>query len=322
MNRRRRAERGVVLLSVLLVLALLSAVAWQLMGRHSLLIAQSRFTFTGDQALEYALGAEAFARQVLFEEWSRTGATKDTLQDVWAQPTAPFEVDNGFIEIQVRDMHDCFNLNSLAGAVATDNLVRLKNLLRNRGVPETIADAWRDWVDSDQEINGFGAEDGEYLLADTPYRTGNAPAAHVSELRLVQGVEREHMEALQDVLCVLPSPELGININTASAAVLASLDPNLSEPALQGFTESVRDYDDVAQATSQFPELAAAGVDALQVSSEYFRVNVRASIDGSQVELSTLLWRDPASGQTRLIDRDLSRNFQSLFTAGTEEGEA
>jgi general secretion pathway protein K len=315
-----RRTGGVVLLSMLLVLALLSAIAWQLMGRHTLVIAQARFTFSGDQALEYALGAEAFARQVLYEEWSRNGPDKDTLQEVWAQPTAPFEVDNGFLELQVLDMHRCFNLNSLAGQQWQQNLERLKTLLRNRGVPEALADAWKDWVDADIDIHAFGAEDGEYLGEEVPYRTANAPAAHVTELRLVRGIEAEHLEALEDALCVLPITELKLNVNTAGAAVLASLGPNLAEAQMQALTESVRDYDDVGQLTAQFPDLAAA-VDALGVSSEYFRINARAQVDGSQAELSSLVRRDPSSGRVELISRDLGRNFQSLFTAETEEGE-
>jgi general secretion pathway protein K len=320
----------VVLLSVLLVLALLSALTWKLMGKHSLVIAQARFTFTGDQALEYALGAEAFARQILYEEWTRE-PNKDTLLEVWAQPTAPFEIDNGFLEVQVRDMHSCFNLNSLAGSSpggvpggtpggsSAPNLERLKTLLRNRNVPDNLADVWRDWVDADQNIDGFGAEDGEYLLEDTPYRTANAQAAHVSELRLLQGMESEYLEVLKDVLCVLPTSELLVNVNTATPGVLAALSPNLAEAQMEAFTNAVRDYDDVAMAAVEFPDLA--GVDALTVRSEYFRINVRARVDDSQTELSTLVRRDPTSGLIELISRDLGRNFQSLFAAETEEGE-
>ena len=54
-------QRGVVLLSVLLILALLTALVYQLVGRQSLVVAQARQTFAGDQALQYALGAEDFA---------------------------------------------------------------------------------------------------------------------------------------------------------------------------------------------------------------------------------------------------------------------
>ena len=49
-------QRGVVLLSVLLILALLTALTYQMVGRQSLVVAQARQTFGGDQALAYALG--------------------------------------------------------------------------------------------------------------------------------------------------------------------------------------------------------------------------------------------------------------------------
>src|SRR5690606_38549544 len=127
-----------------------------------------------------------------------------------------------------------------AGQEWQQNLERLKTLMRNRGVPEALADAWKDWVDADIDIHGFGAEDGEYLGEEISYRTANAPAAHVTELRLVRGIEAEHLEALEDALCVLPSTELDINVNTAGAGVLSSLSPNLAETQMQALTESVR----------------------------------------------------------------------------------
>ena len=40
--RRLQKQRGVVLLSVLLILALLTALVYQLVARHSLVIAQAR----------------------------------------------------------------------------------------------------------------------------------------------------------------------------------------------------------------------------------------------------------------------------------------
>ena len=210
---RNQGQQGVVLLSVLLILALLSALVYQLMSRHSLVIAQARQTFAGDQALNYAMGGEAFARQLLYQDWSETGQGVDTLQESWAQPLAPFEVDNGFLEVQIRDLNSCFNLNSLletpgnrpgerggdesAPAPATsgnpnnpvqNNLTRFKTLLRNQNIPETVADVWQDWIDPDEEITGFGAEDGEYLLYTVPYRSANQAASHQSELALLRDI--------------------------------------------------------------------------------------------------------------------------------------
>ncbi len=231
---------------------------------------------------------------------------------------APFDVGNGVLEVQVIDMHRCFNLNSLAGNDWQQNLVRLKTLLRNRNVPDALADVWRDWVDADQDVHGFGAEDGDYLMQDVPYRAANGPAADVSELRLLKGMTDEYLKALGDTVCVLPTTKLKINVNTAGPAVLAAMSPGLSEAQMQSFTQSVRDYDSLSQVTSTYPDLGPA-VDALSVSSEYFRINVRAVVDGSQVELSSLVRRDPSSGKITLISRDLGRNFHSLFTAADSE---
>jgi general secretion pathway protein K len=311
-------SRGVVLLSVLLVLALLAALAWQLMGRHSLVIAQARFAFTADQTLAYALGAETFVRQVLFDEWRQGGGEKDTLLEVWAQPTAPFEIDNGYLEVQIRDLHRCFNLNSLAGDDWQRNLERFKTLLRNRNLPEVLAEVWKDWVDADQDITGFGAEDGDYLLNDPPYRTADTLAAHVSELALIRGFERTFWDALEGVVCVLPETTLRINVNTASAPALAALSPNLTEAQMEGFVDLPRDYSNVSAVVTEFADLAAA-VDALTVSSEYFEVSVRARVDDSQTDLTSVLRRDPASGIVTLVSRNLGRDFRSLFAANLED---
>ncbi|MCZ6853064.1 MAG: type II secretion system minor pseudopilin GspK [Gammaproteobacteria bacterium] len=309
-----RRDSGVVLLSVLLIVALLAAVAYQLLARHSLTVAQARYSFGSDQSLAYALGAESLARQVLFEDWSQSGQGVDNLLETWAQPLAPFEIENGLLEVQVRDMHRCFNLNSLAGNEAKGNLERLKTLLRNSNVPETLANTWQDWVDADDSITGFGAEDGDYLLLDRAYRTANQRAGHVSEFNLIVGFETDYLETLGDVLCVIPSDSLRLNINTVSAEVLASLSPNLTAPQMQGLVEVERRYTAVSEVVTEFPDLAGA-VDALTVTSEYFEVQVRAVVDGSVTELTSLLHRDPNNGSLTVIVRDLGRDFRSLFQA-------
>ena len=296
------------------MVALLAAGAYQLLARHSLTVAQARYSFGGDQSLAYALGAETLARQVLYEDWSQSGQGVDTLLEVWAQPLAPFEIDNGILEVQIRDMHSCFNLNSLAGSEAEANLARLKTLLRNSNIPDTLADSWQDWVDANDSISGFGAEDGEYLLLERAYRTANQRAGHLSEFRLLNGFETEFLEILGDTLCVIPSDSLRINVNTASATVLASLSPSLTESQMLALVEVQRNYSNVGEITAEFPDLAGA-LDALTVTSEYFEVHVRAIVDDSVTELASLLHRDPNDGTLKVLSRDLGKDFRSLFQA-------
>jgi general secretion pathway protein K len=330
-----KRQRGVVLISVLLIVALLGALIYQLVGRQTLLIAQARQTFAGDQALQYALGAEEFARQILYQEWTESGAV-DNLTEVWAMPLAPLEVDEGFLEIQVRDLNSCFNLNSVAsvrgggggagtgtggggGGSARQNLTRFKTLLRNANLPETHAETWLDWIDPDQEISGFGAEDSEYLLGEFPHRTADQLAGHVSELRMLREMDPELLEALEPHLCVLPTETLKLNVNTATAAALAALSPTLAEAQILAMTESERTYEDVAEVTAEYPELAAA-VDALSVASEYFEIQIRAQVDDSLVELSSVLHRGVNDGTITVLTRDFGKRFRSRFVDDLSAG--
>ncbi len=81
-----------------------------------------------------------------------------------------------------------------------------------------------------------------------------------------------------------------------------------------GFVETERNYANVAELTSEFPDFAGS-VDALTVTSEYFEVQVRAIVDGSVTELASLLHRDPNDGTLKMISRDLGKDFRSLFQA-------
>jgi general secretion pathway protein K len=304
--------RGVVLLSVLLIMALLASLAYQLVGRHSLVVAQARQTYGGDQALSYALGGEALARQMLFEDWSETGRDIDTLLEPWAQPLQPFEIEEGFLEVQIRDLNRCFNLNSIASGNAKANLARFKTLLRNHNIPDNIGDLWLDWIDADQQISGFGAEDGDYLLASRAYRAANAPAGHITELNLLKDIEPDYVRVLKLLTCTLPEEDLKLNVNTATAAALASLSPSLTESQMLSFTESERSYENVSEVTSEYPDLTTA-VDVLSVTSEYFEVQVRAEVDGNLTELASVLYRNPSDGSMKLLSRDFGRTFKSLF---------
>ena len=318
-------QRGVVLLSVLLILALLTALVYQLVGRQSLVVAQARQTFAGDQALQYALGAEDFARQILRQEWMDTGAV-DNLTEIWAQPLPPLDVDEGSLEIQVRDLNACFNLNAVAStttgqATGRVNLSRFKTLLRNLNLPEPIADTWLDWIDPDQEVGGFGAEDSEYLLGEFAHRTGDQLASHTSELRMLRDMDAETYAAIEPYVCVLPNDELRVNVNTADPQVIAALNPSLSVDQIESIALVERTYSDVNQVTNEIPELTAA-TDAFGVASEFFEIQIRAQVDDSLVELASTLHRNPNDGTITLLTRDFGKSFRSKFLeelTGSEE---
>ncbi len=318
----RGAQAGVALISVLLIVAVLTALVYQLLGRHSLGIARSQNNLGFDQALSYALGAEALARQALYQDFSETGPGIDTLGEPWAQAMPPFDLeDEGSLEIQARDLNRCFNLNALADAENSEqHLQRLKTLLANLGIPANIADAARDWIDSDEAVQGFGAEDAEYLLREPAYRPPNGPAAHISELLLVAGMEPEYLPMLAENICVLPVSSLEINVNTANVALLGALamNPELDPDALRALTEGVREYEDAAEFLGEFPAFTEAA-DVLGVTSSYFEVQVHAQVGDSTAVLTSVLHRHPETGAIRLLSRDLGKDFHSLIEVRTED---
>jgi len=314
----KRDEGGVALISVMLIVALVSALIYHLVERHSLVVAQARQTIYADRALSYALGAESYARQLLVEDWNdpQTRAM-DTLTDRWALPGAPFEVEGGTLEIVVRDLDGRFNLNALAAPGPNTALTRLKTLLAAAGLDPAIADRWRDWVDADAESTGFGAEDNFYLGLDRPYRTANRFAASTSELRLVEGVEPDAYRAIAGDVVVLPQQDAKINVNTATLLALQSLSPQLSTARAQSLIESDRQYTDPQMLAGEVPELNN-GLDGMKVTSDFFEVLARADVNGVRADVRCVLYRNPTDGVVTLLGRDLGRRFQSRV-ANVEE---
>jgi general secretion pathway protein K len=312
-------SRGVALLSVLLIVAIVSALVYHLLERHSLVIAQTQQTLAGDQALSYALGAEAYARQMLVEDWTNPESRAfDALTEAWAQPLQPFEVDQGHLELWIEDLEGRFNLNSLAGPDSGRALQRLRELFAAAGVQPELADAWKDWVDPDADVTGFGAEDGEYLLAEPPYRTANQRAGDVSELMWLKELDNDTYAKLAPVVAALPDAKLRINVNTANAPTLTSISQRLPLTRAEALVESPREFMSLEAATAEIPELADAG-DVVAVRSSYFEIHARAEIGGKRADLTSIVYRDAESGRITLLERNLGTRFESRFVPADED---
>ena len=314
-------SRGLALVSVLLIVAVTTALAYEIANRHAFGVAVSRQTLAGSQAREYALGGEQYARQLLYADWEDEGTrTKDTLLEDWSTTTEPFEVDNGGIELRIVDLSSRFNLNSVVGAEGAKNAARLKRLFTHLELDPRAVDAWVDWVDEDRELQPFGAEDADYLLRDPPHRAANQRAADASELRLAVSFEsRDEYARLEPHVTVLPTDRLAININTVSNVILASLAPNFPVADAERLAEEVRDYDNVEGVVANHAPLGES-VAALRVGSEFFRVQVRARVGESQSELTSTLHRNPESGALTLLSRSFGKRFEPI-DAGADEAE-
>lgn len=212
-------QRGVALLVALLVVALATVLIAALLDRGELTAARTRNSLRTAQAESYSLGLEAFAAHVLLQD--SANSSTDTAGDIWSVPLPPTPVPGGEITATMSDLDGRFNLNNLAPAnpqhdVWKDKLRILLNALK---LDPAIANVVSDWMSNDSSIQ---TGDAYYLDQPVPYRRSRNIFLHVSELRLLKGVNGEVYAKLAPYVCALPPGTL-INVNTASVPVLMTL---------------------------------------------------------------------------------------------------
>lgn len=224
-----KRERGVALIVAVLLVALATLIVASLIDTTDLALARTRNLVREQQASAYARGLETWGLDWLRRDQNEEPGV-DSNGDLWARPLPPLDVPGGRISGRLRERNGCFNLNHLVVHGVEDALARrrFERLLRALKLPPELANAVIDYADIDSDAGTRGAEDMAYLLARPPRRSANQPFVHVSELRLVRGVDDAVFKVLEGQVCTNPQ-DSAINVNTASPQVLMSLVENLDE---------------------------------------------------------------------------------------------
>lgn len=326
-----RAQRGVALITVLVVVAIATVLCVGMMRSQQQAIQHAAGLFEQDQAWLYTQGAEDFVRELLAEDLKsdrNRSREVDHPGENWAKPFPPFPVEGGMVRARVEDLQGRFNLNRL-GAEAEANgpaATIFRQLLRNLGLPDNLGPALADWIDEDDNPRQMdGAEDDYYSRQDPPYRVANAPLGDVSELRLVKGFTPEVVERLRPFVCALPAEAL-LNVNTASPTVLSALLPSLAPRAAEELVaqrpaQGWGSVDEFLQ-LPVFNGLAAADKDRLRgqvgVRSQNFLLLADAEIGGRHSILHAVMARSD-SGTLKVTARDFSRKVTEAAGAPKEE---
>jgi len=316
-------QKGVALITVLLVFALAALIAGEIVSRVHVNIKQTGNRLIAAQANQYALAGEAFARQILrrdFEQDQKDGA-KDHLGEPWARLSERFEFDQGVIEIRIHDLQARLNVNNLVdqnGALHAQSIEPFRRLLNNLSMEPGLITAWVDWMDRDILPQALGTEDEGYLAREEkPYRTANQPLAHLSELMLTQGMQHALFANLEPHLAALPA-RTAVNINTVSAEVLKALMAEVDDAAAERIIEARGELGfDSLDTLAQNESMAGLTFNDADFTlrSEYFEVLVRASFAGREAWLKSILYRDAEKGIISLLSRDRSGPFEAPDTA-------
>ena len=314
----RNGERGVALITVLLITAILAGLTTQILSSHNLVINQHQNTFEHAQALEYALGAEELVRQALYDDAVNSGPNVDHLDEVWAQPVLPLDLDGvGIMQAYVIDLNRCLNLNNLANDANNQDFERLQRLIERLNLSPNFAYLIKDWIDADQIVSGLGAEDLAYQVKQPPHLAANQTMRDLSEMNLLIDVSNEDIQTLTGQVCVLPDTQSKINVNTADALTLSMLDPGIAVGEAEALVDQFRNYQNVTDFVSANP--AFLGVQSkLSVTSEYFLMQAQAQLSQSRVSLTSLFRRDLSNGQVTLLQRDFGKTFRASAKADSD----
>lgn len=218
----RKNERGMVLLIVLLVVALLVTITVEF-AFSTLVDLRLAETYRDTTRATYlAKGGVRVGRIILQED----GNGYDGLDETWAQGIENYPVADGTVSIRVEDLGGRLDLNRLVTAQGNiDPLFRDRYLLLlellEADDPETLTDALIDWLDTDGDNEPAGAEDYYYRSQPEPYNCKNGPLDNLEELNLIKGYNRKLVQSLLPHVTVYGSAK--ININTASLEVLQSM---------------------------------------------------------------------------------------------------
>ena len=297
-------QRGVALLPALLVFALGTILAVDLVWQSTLDQRRTAAALAADQSLMFALGAEAWAADILRQDLVDS-PDSDHLGELWATDLPPLPFEGGVIAGHVEDLQGRFNLNNLVGDDGKeDELARqqFERLLGLLGLDPQLAGAVVDWIDPDVEQHfPTGAEDSAYTDQNPPYRTANTLITSPSELMAITGFDRETYRLIAPYVTALPRGTT-LNVNTASDMLLASLSDDI-DLSLAASLIDERAGADFADVETVFADLIAPEMFArIGGVSEHYLLTGTVVMGSNQITLRSVLQRDN-SGLTRALFR-------------------
>ena len=297
------SQRGIALLTILVMVALATILAATIAKRQTNTSENTGYLMRQDQSLLYAKSAEAFFSELLIQD-SDNGSSIDHLQENWAKPMPAFPVEDGFISGRLLDESGKFNLNNLLKADGSvDDSARrwFEKLLQRVGLPAELSQAVIDWQDANDETTGaMGAESNYYQGLDPSYLASNTRFHQVEELKLVRGFEGKNYDLIAPYVTALPEATK-INMNTAAPLLLASIDPKLDVKTLEqelkakqaelAYFNSVEDLWKLNAFSGIEPQNKTDAAAWLDSKSNYFTAQIEVVLSERKRQFSSAMMR-------------------------------
>ena len=234
--------KGVVLISILLVVLLLSAVAVTFGNKYLLSLKRSQYIDFQSLSLNSFRNIESLSYRIIDDEY-RFNSKKLSKNNPIINNQIYFNFDNTEIIGNISDASNCFNINSmvllkdgnyLENTQTTNAFRRLMNSFDiEDNLIEEIIDQIIDWIDRDSNPRAYGLEDYYYSgpLHNPREYSGMRLFISIDELKSIPAVKNIEWQIFKNHFCALPSnTSLSFNINTLTKKdnlLLSSIYPNV-----------------------------------------------------------------------------------------------
>ncbi|MCK4467251.1 MAG: general secretion pathway protein GspK, partial [Desulfobacterales bacterium] len=194
-------NRGVALILVILMISIIIAITLQLNISSRSEIYEAANLGDGIRATCAAKSGFYMGEALLIEDIRDL----DSLNEDWANlesvSAGSGTLFNGeYFRLNIEDESGKIPINSLIKENQQYNDGIKKLLTRFLALPEfdldeqqirDIVDAVKDWIDEDDEVTGFGAENMYYRGLEEPYACKNAPLDCIEELLMIKGITED-----------------------------------------------------------------------------------------------------------------------------------
>ena len=219
-------NKGVVLISILLIVLLLSAVAITFGNKYLVSLKRAQYIEFQSLSLNAFRNVEAMSLNKI-DKFSRFNSSNLTKVNPLLTDEIYFEINGATIVGSIHDASNCFNINSLVRAGKEDYQENKKsmNVFRelmyltevDNNVAEEIIDQIIDWIDKNSNPRAYGLEDYYYSgpLHNPREFSGSRLLIDIEELKSIPSVRLVDWNIFEELFCAYPyASDLRLNINT------------------------------------------------------------------------------------------------------------
>ena len=311
---------GVVLISTLLIVMVMSIISIQISKNFFLSIQRDLYIDFKNHSLQLLLSSEKQAIKSIQKEIISSNG-KLINKDPVLNQSYFFSNELATIQVDVSDASNCFNLNSIfiktsdSVQIKKDNREWLERLLRLKGLDapeiESFIDQLIDWVDPDNQPLNFGAENYFYIGPLSPINqyTPKRLLSNLSEIKNFPVLEQISFKKISNNLCVLPglSNQL-INVNTLNDShtnLIASLfdEENLEFIESQILDTPENGYDSANEFANKISQSGSWPSQVLSINSKTFLISTKIYNQTFSNQLDSLVILD-TSNSAKVLNRD------------------